>query len=90
LRAQLAALGFTLIPGTHPIIPILLGEASLATRMADRLLQEGIYAIGFSHPVVPRGQARIRVQPSAAHTRAQLERAVDAFARVGRELGVIA
>ena len=89
-RAQLAALGFTLVPGGHPIIPVMLGEASLAAAMADRLLREGIYAIGFSYPVVPQGQARIRVQMSAAHTRGQLERAVRAFAKVGRELGVIA
>lgn len=88
-RRELAALGFTLVPGHHPIIPIMLGEAALATNMADRLLQEGIYVIGFSFPVVPKGQARIRVQMSAAHTRAQLEQAVRAFAKVGRELGVI-
>ena len=88
-RSHLAALGFTIVPGDHPIIPVLLGDAALATRMADRLLQEGIYVIGFSYPVVPKGQARIRVQMSAAHTREQLERAVNAFAKVGRELGVI-
>lgn len=88
-RAQLTDLGFTLVAGEHPIIPIMLGEATLATRMADRLLQEGIYVVGFSFPVVPKGQARIRVQMSAAHTRAQLEQAVKAFASVGRELGVI-
>ena len=68
----------------------MLGDASLATKMADRLLQEGIYVVGFSYPVVPKGQARIRVQLSAAHTREQLERAVHAFAEIGRELGVIA
>ena len=89
-RAQLEALGFTLVPGDHPIIPIMLGEAALATRMADRLLKEGVYAVAFSYPVVPKGQARIRVQMSAAHTREQLERAARAFAVVGRELGVIA
>jgi glycine C-acetyltransferase len=88
-RAQLTALGFRLIPGEHPIIPIMLGEASLATRMAERLLEEGIYVVGFSYPVVPEGQARIRVQISAAHQREQLERASAAFATVGRELGVI-
>ncbi len=88
-RRQLAALGFTLIPGKHPIIPIMLGDAALAARMADRLLQEGVYVIGFSYPVVPKGQARIRVQMSAAHTRPQLERAVAAFAKVGRELGIL-
>jgi len=88
-RAQLAALGFRLIPGDHPIIPVMLGEATLATKMADQLLQEGIYVVGFSYPVVPKGQARIRVQMSAAHTKSQLERAVAAFAKVGKELGVI-
>ena len=88
-RAQLTNLGFRLIPGEHPIIPVMLGEASLAARMAERLLEEGIYVVGFSYPVVPEGQARIRVQMSAAHTREQLERASAAFARVGRELGVI-
>jgi glycine C-acetyltransferase len=88
-RAQLTALGFRLIPGDHPIIPVMLGEAVLATKMADRLLQEGVYVVGFSYPVVPKGQARIRVQMSAAHTKSQLERAVDAFAKVGRELGMI-
>lgn len=89
LRGQLAALGFTLVPGHHPIIPVMLGDASIATDMADRLLQEGIYVVGFSYPVVPKGQARIRLQLSAAHTRAQLERAVAAFATVGRELKII-
>jgi glycine C-acetyltransferase len=88
-RAQLTKLGFRLIPGEHPIIPIMLGEASLATKMAERLLEEGIYVVGFSYPVVPEGQARIRVQMSAAHTQEQLERASAAFATVGRELGVI-
>jgi len=88
-RAQLTSLGFTLVPGQHPIIPIMLGDATLATTMADRLLQEGIYVVGFSYPVVPKGQARIRVQMSAAHTHAQLETAVTAFAKVGRELDVI-
>jgi glycine C-acetyltransferase len=88
-RSGLTALGFTLVPGDHPIIPVMLGEAALATRMADRLLAEGIYVVGFSYPVVPKGQARIRVQMSAAHTQPQLERAIAAFAKVGRELGVI-
>ncbi|MBA2485279.1 MAG: glycine C-acetyltransferase, partial [Nitrospira sp.] len=78
-RHQLTSLGFTLVPGIHPIIPVMLGEATLATEMADRLLREGIYVVGFSYPVVPNGQARIRLQLSAGHTRAQLERAVAAF-----------
>ena len=96
LRQQLTGLGFTLGPATRtegvplsPIVPVMLGDAVVATRMADRLLQEGLYVIAFSYPVVPKGQARIRLQLSAAHTRAQLDRAVAAFATVGRELGVI-
>src|SRR5580658_6087725 len=88
-RAGLARAGFSLKPGEHPIIPVMLGDASLATRMADALLERGVYVIGFSFPVVPKGQARIRTQMSAALTREQLERAVAAFASVGRELGVI-
>lgn len=88
-RSHLTALGYKLVSGQHPIIPVLLGEASLATRMADELLREGIYVVGFSYPVVPKGQARIRVQMSAAHTRGQLDRAVAAFAKVGRQLQVI-
>ncbi|MGE0276310.1 MAG: glycine C-acetyltransferase [Nitrospiraceae bacterium] len=88
-RDRLRALGFTLVPGTHPIIPVMLGDASLATAMADRLLEEDIYVVGFNYPVVPKGKARIRVQMSAAHTRAQLERAVSAFGKIGRELGII-
>jgi glycine C-acetyltransferase len=88
-RGELEALGFTLVPGEHPIIPVMLGEAALAQDMSARLLDRGIYVIGFSFPVVPRGQARIRTQMSAAHSRADLDRAVAAFAEVGRELGVI-
>jgi glycine C-acetyltransferase len=88
-RAGLAALGFTLVPGEHPIVPVMLGEARLAQDMAARLLDEGIYVIGFSYPVVPEGQARIRTQMSAAHSEAQIDRALDAFAEVGRALGVI-
>ncbi len=89
-RAGLARLGFTLKPGEHPIIPVMIGDASLASRMADRLLERGVYVIGFSYPVVPRGEARIRTQMSAALTRAELDTALAAFAAVGRELGVIA
>jgi glycine C-acetyltransferase len=89
LRDSLASAGFTLKPGSHPIIPVMLGDAALASRMADRLLERGIYVIGFSFPVVPQGQARIRIQLSAAHTPEQLDRAAKAFAEVGRELGVI-
>ncbi len=89
LRSQLTALGFTLVPGKHPIIPVMLGEATLAAQMAEGLLQEGVYVVGFSYPVVPKGQARIRLQLSAGHTRAQLEQAVTAFSKVGRALKVI-
>lgn len=88
-RERMAAAGFELKPGTHPIVPVMLHDAPLAQRFAERLLEEGIYAIGFFFPVVPKGQARIRTQLSAAHTREQLDRAIDAFTRIGRELGVI-
>lgn len=88
-RAELTRLGFRLIPGEHPIIPVMLGDAALATSMAEALLKEGVYVVGFSYPVVPQGQARIRTQMSAAHTTAQLQQAVAAFAKVGRVLGVI-
>ena len=88
-RQELTTLGFRLVPGDHPIIPVMLGDAGLAASMAESLLREGIYVIGFSYPVVPEGQARIRVQMSAAHSAAQLERAIAAFAKVGRALGVI-
>jgi glycine C-acetyltransferase len=88
-RAELTRLGFRLIPGEHPIIPVMLGDAALATSMAEALLKEGVYVVGFSYPVVPQGQARIRTQMSAAHTTAQLQQAVAAFAKVGRTLGVI-
>ncbi|GMU44700.1 MAG: glycine C-acetyltransferase [Xanthomonadales bacterium PRO6] len=88
-RARMAAAGFDLKPGQHPITPVMLYDAKLAQTFAARLLEHGIYAIGFFFPVVPKGQARIRVQISAAHTRAHLDRAVEAFIAVGRELGVI-
>ncbi|HLR78068.1 MAG TPA: glycine C-acetyltransferase [Burkholderiaceae bacterium] len=88
-RDRMTALGFNLIPGQHPIIPVMLQDASLATTMANKLLEKGVYVIGFSFPVVPKGQARIRPQMSATHTRDQLDRAIDAFATTGRELGVI-
>ena len=88
-RKRMSALGFELKPGEHPIVPVMLGDARLATEMADRLLGHGIYVIGFAFPVVPEGQARIRTQMSAALNREHLDRAVDAFAEVGRELGVI-
>jgi glycine C-acetyltransferase len=88
-RREMAARGFTLVPGEHPIIPVMLGDAQLASRMADELLREGVYVVGFSYPVVPKGKARIRTQMSAAHTPEQIERAVAAFERVGRALRVI-
>lgn len=89
LRSGLEAAGFTLKPGQHPILPVMLGDAALAVRMADRLLEKGIYVIGFSFPVVPQGQARIRLQASAAHSDEQIDRTVRAFTEVGKELGVI-
>jgi len=88
-RGAMTALGFELVPGEHPIIPVMLGDAALATRMADALLAEGVYVIGFSYPVVPKGKARIRTQMSAAHSDAEIDRAVVAFAKVGKNLGVI-
>ena len=88
-RERMTEAGFDLKPGNHPIVPVMLYDAPLAQRFAERLLEEGIYAIGFFFPLVPQGQARIRTQMSAAHTREHLDRAIDAFTRVGRELGVI-
>lgn len=89
-RAGLEALGFDILPGAHPIIPVMLGEAQLAQDMASQLFDQGIYVSGFFFPVVPRGQARIRTQMNAALTRDELDRALAAFAKVGRALGVIA
>jgi glycine C-acetyltransferase len=88
-RSGLTELGFELKPGEHPIIPVMLGDAKLASTMADRLLEHGIYVIGFSFPVVPQGQARIRTQMSAGLTREHLDQVINAFGEVGRELGVI-
>jgi glycine C-acetyltransferase len=89
LRGALEGAGFKLKPGQHPILPVMLGDASLASRMADQLLERGIYVIGFSYPVVPQGQARIRIQLSAAHTPQQLDQAARAFTEVGKELGIV-
>ncbi|KIN91534.1 glycine C-acetyltransferase [Thauera sp. SWB20] len=89
-RREMTRLGFTLAGKDHPIVPVMLGDAQLAGRMAEELLKEGIYVIGFSFPVVPKGKARIRTQMSAAHTTAQIDRAVAAFAKVGKALGAIA
>ncbi len=88
-RRGMESLGFTLLPGDHPIIPVMLGDARVAKEMADRLLEKGIYVIGFSYPVVPKGQARIRTQMSAAHEKSHIDRAIAAFGEVGREMGVI-
>jgi glycine C-acetyltransferase len=88
-RSRMAAAGFEINPGDHPIVPIMLGDAKLAVEMAEGMLAEGVYVIAFSYPVVPKGKARIRVQISAALTTAQLDHAIDAFAKVGKSLGVI-
>ena len=88
-REQMTAQGFDITPGVHPIVPIMLYDARLAQNMARDLLDEGIYVIGFSYPVVPKGQARIRVQVSAAHTHAHLDRCVEAFTHVGKRHGVV-
>ncbi|ESX45196.1 hypothetical protein X761_32805 [Mesorhizobium sp. LSHC424B00] len=88
-RSEMGKLGFTLAGADHPIIPVMLGDASLAQEMAVRMLKRGIYVIGFSFPVVPKGQARIRTQMSAAHSTADIDRAVEAFAEVARELSII-
>ncbi|WP_223653003.1 glycine C-acetyltransferase [Hymenobacter psoromatis] len=88
-RQQMTAAGFDITPGEHPIVPVMLYDAKLAQEFAARMLDEGIYVVGFYYPVVPQGKARIRVQLSAAHTRAQLDKAIAAFTKVGRELGVL-
>ena len=88
-RERMTAAGFDIKPGVHPISPVMLHDAPLAQKFAQRLLEEGIYAIGFFFPVVPQGQARIRTQISAAHTREHLDRAIAAFIKIGRELGVL-
>jgi glycine C-acetyltransferase len=85
----MTTLGFDLLPGEHPIIPVMLGDARLASRMADRLLEEGVYVVGFSFPVVPRGKARIRTQMSAGLETHHLDMALSAFEKVGKELDVI-
>ncbi|AKM30038.1 glycine C-acetyltransferase [Pandoraea faecigallinarum] len=88
-RQEVAALGFTIKPGTHPIVPVMLFDATLAQRFAQRLYELGVIATGFFYPVVPQGQARVRVQLSAAHTREHLTRALAAFAQAGNELGIL-
>jgi glycine C-acetyltransferase len=89
MRAGLEKAGFTLKPGNHPILPVMIGDAALAGKMADLLLERGIYVVGFSYPVVPQGQARIRIQMSAGHTEEQIDQAIAAFTAVGKEVGVI-
>lgn len=88
-RKRMSEAGFTLAGADHAIIPVMIGDAKLASEMADKMLQRGIYVVGFSFPVVPKGQARIRTQMSSAHTQEQLDKAIDAFIEVGKELGVI-
>jgi glycine C-acetyltransferase len=88
-RERMTAAGFDIKPGTHPIVPVMVHDAKIAQAMATGLLERGIYAIGFFFPVVPQGQARIRTQMSAAHTREHLDRAVEAFTAVGKELGLL-
>lgn len=88
-RSEMTKAGFTLSGADHAIIPVMIGDAKLASEMSDRLLAEGIYVIGFSFPVVPRGKARIRTQMSAGHSREQLQRAIDAFIRIGKDLEII-
>lgn len=89
LRAGLEKAGFAIKPGQHPILPVMLGDAALAGKMAEKLLEKGIYVIGFSYPVVPQGQARIRIQLSAAHSDGQINNAIQAFTAVGKDLGVL-
>jgi glycine C-acetyltransferase len=88
-RLRMTQAGFKLLPGEHPIVPVMLGDAALAARFAEQLLERGVYVIGFSYPVVPMGKARIRTQMCAGHSREQLDRAVDAFTEVGRQLGLV-
>jgi len=88
-RGKMQSLGYTILPGEHPIVPIMLGDAPLAVQLAERMQAAGIYVVAFSYPVVPHGKARIRTQLNAAHTREQLDQVIDAFSRAGRDLGVI-
>jgi len=88
-REKMTAAGFDLLPGDHPIIPVMIYDAALASKFADEMLKRGVYVVGFSFPVVPQGKARIRTQMSAAHTREQLDKAIAAFVEVGKELGVL-
>ena len=85
-REEIVKLGFNIVPGEHPIVPIMLGDARLATQFSDLMLKKGVYVVGFSYPVVPQGKARIRTQISAAHSRADLEFALAAFAEAKQEI----
>ncbi len=85
----MTAAGFDLLPGDHPIIPVMIYDAALAGKFADEMLKRGVYVVGFSFPVVPQGKARIRTQMSAAHSKEHLDKAIAAFTEVGRELGII-
>ena len=87
-REGMARLGFNVLPGTHPIVPVMLGDAALAARFAEAMLELGVYVIGFSYPVVPQGKARIRTQISAAHSQADLSFALEQFAHVKRQMGL--
>jgi glycine C-acetyltransferase len=88
-REQMQGLGFNLIPGEHPIIPVMLGDAPLAVSLAERVQAQGVYVVAFAFPVVPHGKARIRTQMSAAHSRDQLDRVIQAFRSAGRDLSII-
>lgn len=88
-RAQIQARGFTILQSIHPIVPIVLGDERRTVEMARQMNERGFFVVGFSYPVVPKGQARVRVQISAAHTREQIDAVLDAFAEVGRSLGAI-
>jgi glycine C-acetyltransferase len=87
-RERMTTLGFHILPGEHPIIPVMLGEAKIAAEMAERMLARGVYVVAFSYPVVPQGKARIRTQMSAAHSREDLEFAVEAFSQTKQEMGL--
>ncbi|UCG34675.1 MAG: aminotransferase class I/II-fold pyridoxal phosphate-dependent enzyme, partial [Candidatus Omnitrophota bacterium] len=88
-REGMEQAGFNILRGTHPIVPVMIGDAKQATALADAMLAEGIYVVGFSYPVVPKGEARVRVQLSAAHRTADVDRALAAFQKVGKSLGLI-
>ena len=88
-RARMTELGFDILPGDHPIVPVMIGDAALAGRMADALIRRGVYAVAFSYPVVPQGKARIRTIMTATHTREELDQALDTLKRVGKRMGIV-